>query len=282
MYEWKGAGKDEWLALAQHVADVLAYYPLPMHDFMKIIDERTKGAYVVELEDLRARPPQKASRATAGDVFQPEVSKAMADALLGKFDGYPATFSFDGADANTIKPGAQFASGGTPWGYGLDGGASWKQLVNGQVKEKLTDEQAASITPENDILIRFIGSNTINAIDIGIAPKELLRYFLNDRSNALYFEDSAMTGKIETRVGNGPWMSLTERDLFAGDVDVRVRRAASGTNLASEPTTLSFTDDREDGMAFIPYAESNVNSHSSSQNGERGARRVLDGSALSY
>ena len=51
LYEQKGAGKEEWLALAQHVADALAYYPLPMHDFMKVIDERTKGAYVVELEE---------------------------------------------------------------------------------------------------------------------------------------------------------------------------------------------------------------------------------------
>lgn len=282
LYEQKGAGKEEWLALAQHVADALAYYPLPMHDFMKVIDERTKGAYVVELEDLRVRTLQKASKAAAGDVLQPEVSKAMANALLGKSDGYLATFSFDGADANTIKLGAQFASGGTPWEYSLDGGSSWKQLVGGQVKEKLTDEQVASITPENDILVRFIGSNTINAIDIGIASKELPRHFLNDRTNALYFEDSAMPAKIETRIGDGAWTRLTERNLFPGDVDVQVRRAASGTMLPSDPTTLSFSEDAETGMTFVPYGELNVNSYSSSQNGEDGARRVLDASALSY
>ena len=206
----------------------------------------------------------------------------MANALLGKSDGYLATFSFDGADANTIKLGAQFASGGTPWEYSLDGGSSWKQLVGGQVKEKLTDEQVASITPENDILVRFIGSNTINAIDIGIASKELPRHFLNDRTNALYFEDSAMPAKIETRIGDGAWTRLTERNLFPGDVDVQVRRAASGTMLPSDPMTLSFSEDAETGMTFVPYGELNVNSYSSSQNGEDGARRVLDASALSY
>ena len=282
LYEQKGASKQEWIALAGHVADALAYYPLPMHDFMKVIDQRTKGAYMVELEDLRVRTLQKAAKAEAGDVLQPEISKAMANVLLGKSDGHLVTFSFDGPDANAIKLGAQFASGGTPWEYSLDGGASWKQLVNGQVKEDLTDEQVASITAENDILVRFIGSNTVNAIDIGKAPKELPRHFLNDRSNALYFEDSKMPARIETRVSDGAWTRLAERNLFAGDVDVQVRRAASGTMLASEPTTLSFTEGREEKMAFVPYAELNVNSYSSSQNGEGGARRVLDGNALSY
>lgn len=282
LYERKGASKQEWMELAGYVADALAYYPLPMHDFMKVIDQRTKGAYMIELEDLRVRTLQKAAKAEAGDVLQPEISKAMANVLLGKSDGHLVTFSFDGPDANAIKLGAQFASGGTPWEYSLDGGASWKQLVNGQVKENLTDEQVASITSENDILVRFIGSNTVNTIDIGKAPKELPRHFLNDRSNALYFEDSKMPARIETRVGDGAWTRLTERNLFAGDVDVQVRRAASGTMLASEPTTLSFTEGREEGMAFVPYAELNVNSYSSSQNGEGGAKRVLDGNALSY
>ncbi|MDO5042261.1 MAG: discoidin domain-containing protein [Slackia sp.] len=282
LYEQKGASEQEWMELVQFIADQLAFYPLPLHDFLKVIDQRTQGAYVVALEDLRIRTLQKATQATAADVFQPEVAKAMANALLGKSDGYLAAFSFDGKDANTLKLGAQFASGGTPWEYSLDGGKTWVQLLNGQTKVTLNEEEMASITPENDILVRFVGLSTVNAIDITKAESALPAYFLNDRSNALYFNDAKMLSKIEARVAQGEWTPLSQKNAFAGDVDVQLRFAASGTALPSDPVTVSFTKSNEPDMAFVPYGELNVNSYSTSQNGVDGAKRVLDGNALSY
>lgn len=282
LYTQKGASEQEWMELARFVAEQLAFYPLPLHDFLKVIDERTQGAYVVALEDLRIRTLQRAAEATAADVFQPEVSKAMANALLGKSDGYLAAFSFDGKDANTIKLGAQFSGGGTPWEYSLDGGKTWVQLLNGQTKVVLGDAEVASITPENDILVRFVGLSTVNAIDITKAESKLPAYFLNDRSNALYFNDAKVLDRIESSVEGGEWVSLAKKNSFAGDVDVQLRFAASGTALPSDPVTVSFTKNDEPNMTFVPYGELNVNSYSSSQNGADGAKRVIDGSALSY
>lgn len=126
--------------------------------------------------------------------------------------------------------------------------ASWINLGTGK-EFKLTDEQLAMITPENDIHVRLQGTTSYYTIDItaGSLPSGLYR---NDNENRI----TGNTANLEYKIsGETEWHDMTSDVRFNGDVTISVRKKAAGTSLQSGETEFTFTYDKDsDNRKYIP------------------------------
>ena len=270
---------EEKYMLAQEIATALKYYPLPMHDLLKLIEPSIKNTeYTVALNILLTKTLTEGTNATSNETIQQNAVREVANYLLGNADTELATFSFDGENAGKIVLGSRFDGVGVAWEYSLDNKATWIQTH--EHKLQLTKEEIESITAENDILIHIVGANyedeNIYRIDIskGETPTNL---YNNDLENKVI----GVTDIMEWRLSqNDNWTSFENQipDL-TGDKKIFVRVRATGTYLPSDELTYTFTEDNQlDTQKYISIDKLSIFQVSSEEPGHNeGAQNAIDG-----
>ncbi len=270
---------EEKYMLAQEIANSLKYYPLPMHDLLKLIEPSIKETeYTVALNVLLTKTLTEATKATSNETIQEVAVREVANYLLGNTDTEIATFSFDGENAGAIVLGSRFEGVGVAWKYSLNNQETWTQVHEHKVQ--LTNEEIESITAENDILVHIVGAGyeeeNIYGIDIlkGTNPTNL---YNNDLENKIIGATDIMEWKYTE---NDSWTSYKEQipDL-TGDKTVIVRTGATGVSLPSDELTFRFTEDNQlDTQKYISIDHLSIFQVSSEELGpNEGAKNTIDG-----
>ena len=282
LYAQKGASRQEWLILAKEVKTNYAWYPLPMHSFMKLIEQKTADAkldVLVDVEMMRVEVLEAIlSTETVGSV-NPGACRQVAEGLLGKADARLATFSFDGANAGKIVLGPQLDTSEVNWEYTIDG-QTWKNVKDNQHAYQLSEEEIASISAKNDIKVRFVGAESrVTTIDIteGAKPDG---FELNHPERRIYMKNGKELSSIEAQI-DGKWVKLNPDVKLPASGEFKVRSAATGTALPStgdKVVTCSFTDKYDiEGSAIVPASELAVHDFSSENSKGERADFAVDG-----
>ncbi len=233
---------EEKYMLAQEIATSLKYYPLPMHDLLKLMEPSIEETeYTVAFNVLLTKTLTEATQVTSNETIQEVAVREVANYLLGNTDTEIATFSFDGENAGAIVLGSRFEGVGVAWEYSLNNQETWIQTH--EHKLQLTNDEIESITAENDILVHIVGAGyeeeNIYRIDIikGIMPTNL---YNNDLENKIIGATDIMEWKYNEK---DSWTSFKDQipDL-TGDKIVIVRTGATGVSLPSDELTYSFTE----------------------------------------
>ena len=275
---YKQAGNktsEDYLKLAQRVADGLALFPLPFVDVMNLIEPYiTNDSDKVIFDMLKTKTLKRATIATENDTVQPNACKTMANYLLGQNKIELATFSFDGENAGKIKINDVYSNSSIRWEYSLDG---WKTKKETDAKEvTLSKEELEKINKDQDIQISLVGTSEIYTIDITQyeAPKNL---YVNDLENQFRGFD----GNLEySEDGGNTWNKYdSENTRIIGNKKVLVRYLSSGTKMKSEPVEYSFTDDNQpDTRKYIQLKNVSLYKYSSQENnGDAAAANMIDG-----
>lgn len=78
---------EEYYNLATYITESLKYYPLPMHDLLKMLNAKISSTDVlVQFNVLETRALTKASKATEKNIAQSDVVIKMANYILNMFD----------------------------------------------------------------------------------------------------------------------------------------------------------------------------------------------------
>ncbi|MDD7025547.1 MAG: discoidin domain-containing protein [Lachnospiraceae bacterium] len=271
--------EKDYMNLAEEIAANLKYYPLAMYDLLRLIEPHlTSMEYKVRFTILQKNSLTEAANATSADTIQETAVKAVAKRLLGSTDTEVATFSFDGKNAGEIVLSSRFEGVGVVWEYSLDGKQSWTQTQAHSLK--LTDEELKKINEQNDILIHLVGTSydkeNIHAIDItkASAPTNL---YSNDHENRVI----GITDEMEWSFGTGgAWTRFSARtpDL-TGNKSILVRKGNTGTVLAGDSITLSFTqNDTNKKYQYISIDRLSIADFSTEQNNSsNAAANAIDG-----
>ncbi|WP_283697557.1 NPCBM/NEW2 domain-containing protein, partial [Clostridium perfringens] len=266
---------NDYLKLAQRVADGLAFFPLPFVDVMKLIEPNiTNDSDKVIFDILKTKTLKRATIATENDTVQPNACKTMANHLLGQNKIELATFSFDGENAGKIKINDVYSNSSIRWEYSLDGWASKKETDAKEVT--LSKEELEKINKDQDIQISLVGTSEIYIIDITQydAPKNL---YVNDLENQF----RGFNGNLEYSEDNGAtWNKYNaENTRILGDKKILVRYIASGTKMQSEPVEYSFTEDNQPAnRKYVQLKNVSLYKYSSQQNnGDAAAVNMIDG-----
>ena len=148
---------EEKYMLAQEIATSLKYYPLPMHDLLKLMEPSIEETeYTVAFNVLLTKTLTEATQVTSNETIQEVAVREVANYLLGNTDTEIATFSFDGENAGAIVLGSRFEGVGVAWEYSLNNQETWIQTH--EHKLQLTNDEIESITAENDILVHIVGA----------------------------------------------------------------------------------------------------------------------------
>lgn len=305
-YSQQNKSAAEWYGLAAKMADSrLKNFALPFHDLLQTIityipnDNPETVGYSLRAEMLLADTLDWAAKSDYDEINIPNifrqanVTRTMANGLLGRLNNQVAVFSFDGEDAGKIKLGAKYASSSAAFEYSLDGGQSWHGDNDGSTwvterEVQLSAEQVASITAENDILVHIQGvprEGNIYTIDImeGTLPSNL---YANDKENRIVGVNEMMEWCVVTETDscsdhNSNWVSYREASpLRVGQVTVRVRTGATSIFLPSQPSPeYHFTPNTDpDTRKYIPVSHlSVVNVSSQATNHAGNAVYAIDG-----
>lgn len=271
LHEQKKASKDEWRAFAKTISEKLVEYPYPMQSFLVRIEQQIKNEDITkaEIEAMRIDALRKAQKITEKDSVQWKEINDIANRLLGDKGQEMFLFSFDGVEQ---------LSSTVPWKYSLDGGNKWVEITDHRTEVKLTEQELASITAQNDIKLQIIGINQTHTIDIteGKAPSG---YELNHAERRIYTKHDKKPELIEAQV-NGTWVKLSENPKLPYSGDFAIRSAATGHALAStgeNAPKVHFTDAYDiEGSTVVPATEVTANAASSQHNDEE-PERALDG-----
>lgn len=274
-YKDQKKSEDEFVELAGEISEKLVYYPLPMRDLLEnlIKPNLSSVTALASLTIYEEASLRKAQKATQSQTLQPAATQRMANHLLGNNNFTLATFSFDGDNAGKIILNEVY-SGQSNLQYSLDGGVIWKSA--GTVKEhQLSKEELEQITAEKDLLVKLEGTSNYFTIDItsGNAPSGL---YTNDRENKLIGDVSKLEWKDE---GTEKWTKIDSKTTFEGDKTIQVRRAATGTAVASTSVQYSFTEDTDTKeRKYIPLSRITYVGCSSEEVNKGGsAKNALDG-----
>ena len=274
--------ENAYYDLAEELAESLKYFPLPMQHLTNLIKPKltsVENSYRFTLLQTRILTEGSQTPNNTEDnyyVYQPSLTRLEANYLLGKLDKTIATFSFDGEDAGYIKLASRFDGSDVRWDYCLKGkdeaikGADesrWKEVIPGEEgnKCKLSNEEIASITAENDIYVHIVGvnysENNLYKIDITeqSSPNNL---YANDWENKVI----GATEAVEWRyTQNDEWTSYgVDSPDLTGNKTIQVRLSATGTKLASPASELyTFTEDNQpDTRKYIPIEHLSIHSYS--------------------
>lgn len=274
--------EEDLLGLAEEIANVYTYHPLPMYDLTRIIGSKvTSAAYRSKLMRLQDETLRKATKATSKDTLYTKEVPVIANAILGVVDSKVASFSFDGANAGKIVLSKQLQSAQVSWKYSLDKGATWKDCF--EHSAQLSKEELDSITADNDIKIHITGLPMTDAniytieINKGVFPSGTVS--IDDLENKV----NGVTDKMEwTLDPNGEWNSFADTNpTFRGDVRVYIRMLATGTNTMSDPVYYTFTTNvSSDTNRYIPRGNLKVISVSGTGGGNKD--NILDGDFNTY
>ncbi len=273
-----------YLELAKRITEAYRAYPVPMYDMLRLFSGQISDpAIKATVSMMQTRTLQAATKLTASDSIQASAQVTMAKHLLGIIDSQVATFSFDGADAGKIKLNEKYH--GAAWEYSLDGGQKWSagedhvDFIDVDTY-KLSDDEIARITAENDIKIHFSGVpwTEENFYTIDIVKQTLpATLYANDWENRVI----GVNEKMEWRLSeNDVWTSYRESSPERlGDVTVEVRVGRSGTGLESDSGKFTFTQDEDSAeRKYLPIAHIKVASVSSQATSNGGnAAYAIDG-----
>ena len=269
--------EDDLIDLAEEIAEIYTYHPLPMYDMTRRIGAKiTSPGYRSRLMMLQDETLRQATKATNNDTLYTKEVPVIANAILGVVDSRVATFSFDGADAGKIVLSKQLQSAQVAWTYSIDGGNTWIPSYEHSVQ--LTKEQLESITAENDIKIHITGVSmapeNIYTIDIkkGVFPSNTVS--IDDLENRIM----GATDKMEwTLDPSGKWNSFADTNPnFKGDVKVYIRMLATGMYTMSEPVYFTFTTNTtSENHRYIPRNNLKVLAVSGTSGGDKD--NILDG-----
>lgn len=164
-----GKTAKDYYDLAKKVTESLKYYPLPMHDMLKLISNEVNAKeYKASFIMLETNTLKKSAQTTEAQNIQADVVKTMANYLLEGIDGKIAVISFNGDEAGVLKLGSVYENTTISWEYSLDGGQNWIETNANSVK--LTKEQIDSISANTDIKVHIIGvprdDDNIYVIDV--------------------------------------------------------------------------------------------------------------------
>ena len=244
LYIAKNASEEELLALANRIVDNLVYYPLPMHDLLRIIRDNieTEANKAVIINTI-TEALKRAQKTTSEEYYQASATVAVANYLLSTHKPV-ASFSFDGENANKIVLSDDFKNTETNWQYNLVSAlpsdeANWHDATG--LSHELTAEEIALIHEETDIHIRIIGANeTIYDINIDKSATPL-NVGSNDNENTLTGTNETMEWKLD---GENTWTSFKDKEPnLEGNVSLSVRVGYTANKLASDPVTVEFTDE---------------------------------------
>jgi len=269
--------EKDLIELAEEIAEVYTYHPLPMYDLTRRIGSKiTSAGYKSRLMMLQDETLRKATKATIKNTIYHKEIPVIANALLGVVDSKVATFSFDGTNAGKIVLSKQLQSTQVTWEYSIDGGNTWNTSY--EHSEQLTQEQIDCITFDNDIKIHIIGvprtEENIYTIDIqkGVFPSNTVS--IDDLENRMF----GTTDKMEwTSDPDGEWYSFADTNpIFSGDKVIYVRMRATGTKTTTNTVRYTFTMNASSATnRYIPRSNLEVVSVSSTSKGNKD--NILDG-----
>ncbi|MDE6292407.1 MAG: discoidin domain-containing protein, partial [Bacilli bacterium] len=278
--------EKDYFDLAEDIAEALKHFPLPMYHLTNLLKGKfTSVEYGFRFTLLQTRILEfGSSRNTSNttEVLQPGVTSTEAKYLLGKTDKTLATFSFDGDNANKIVLAERFNGSGVRWDYSIDGKNNWKEVAfeaDDDHKWLLSKSEINAITAENDIYIHIVGTdysdNNLYKIDItkGTIPSN---YFANDLENRVVGVSLAAEWRM---AGTSTWTSYaTQSPDLTGDKTVEVRIAPTGTQLASDAVTYTFTaDNQPDTRKYIPVSNLSIHAVSTEATANQGhATNAID------
>lgn len=269
----------DYFDFAKQIMDTLAYYPKPMNDLLMAlkphIDDQLDAP---EFELMRVEVLKKAAQATPEECRQPEVCKVLAQYLLNQSTPL-ATFSFDGEKAGKIVLSDQYSQSDVRVRYSLDGGKHWDTTSDHEIQ--LSAEQLASLTPENDIKVGFVGVTLVHTIDLNQSKNPKNNNVIpNDYENLFVGNTENLESSID---GGNTWQSYTaglDSDTrFEGEKSVLLRYKDFGQSIHSETDSFAFTPNNDTPEAtYLPLKHVNLVSYSSQQNnGAEAARNLIDG-----
>ena len=200
---YPSATEEDVLELAEEIADVMKYHPLPMYDLTRRLETKlTTPQNRSRLMLLQENTLKNATHAPASATLYASEIKVVAEQLLGIKNPSLANFSFDGANAGKIMLSSQLRSAQVNWSYSLDGGSSWTDCYEHDAI--LTPEEIASITAEQDIKIHISGlpMTEANIYTIDITKRAFPGgVTMNDEEDRLY----GATNEMEWTLDQSNW-----------------------------------------------------------------------------
>lgn len=279
-YKVSNKSSAEWFELGKMVTEVYKYYPVPMVEAVnRILPYVTDNMKKAELTLLKTNSLYDASVATSAESLQADACKRIAKSLLGTQAVDLASFSFDGEYAGVIKLHETYEGMDVRIKYSLDGGTHYEEVKGTEVK--LTEEELASITPENDIKVGLVGSSAIFTIDILDSGSVSGSIYLNDDENLLI---GGNLENVEYSVDGGEtWKDyvsgLKSDTRIEGDVTALFRYKAHGVYTRGASTTYKFTENGDtDTSKYIQLRNISLYKYSSEQNNsDKAAKNLFDG-----
>jgi len=244
--------EEQYFELAKEIAENLKYYPLPMYQMTNQIKPKLTSqqeSYKFTLLQTRILKEGSVLPNSSTAVLQPNITRLMANYILGQMDTTIATFSFDGEDAGKIVLSSRFDGNGVRWDYSLDGKNTWKEVsfsAEEEHKLQLTADEIASITSENDLYVHIVGVNyseeNLYKIDIQESVGLPSTLFASDLENKILGAVDSVQWKYKE---SDEWKFYGESQPdLTGDKTVILKMGATGTYLASNTsTTYTFTED---------------------------------------
>ncbi len=258
--------EKDFFELATELGNALMPFPLPMKNLLDQIEENIKTVdysfrFTLLETDLLTQgknlSDDTAKNPETYKVYQPSITRTVANFLLGQTDTSLATFSFDGADAGKIVLSSRFDGIGVRWDYNLSGKDTisdknkWTEVsfdADAEHKLTLSRDQIASITADNDIYVHIVGTDysESNVYKIDIEEQTLpTNLYANDLENRVIGIDIE---KTQWRYKEGDnWNSYkTSSPDLTGNKTIQVRQTPTGNKLASEPSEIfKFTEDNQ-------------------------------------
>ncbi len=274
--------EEDRIALAEEIAEVMTYHPLPMYDLTKLVGTKvTSPEYYAKMLMLQEQTLRKAAKATSANTLYHKEVPIVANAILGVVDSSIGNFSFNGANAGKITLSKQLQSAQVTWSYSLDGGNTWKECY--EHSTKLTSEEIASINVDDDIKIHISGlpmtEANIYTIDITKRTFPSGVVSINDEENRILNATSDMEWTLDP---NGEWNSFADTNpIFNGNTRVYVRVTAAGTQVASDPVYFTFKENNTDDTKWYIQSK-NLQVVEVNATGAGNKDNVLDGNVNTY
>ncbi len=261
--------EKDYYELAEELGNALMPFPLPMQNLLDQIKPKMKSVdYSFKFTLLETQLLNEGKTLEdSSKVYQPSITRTVANYLLGQTDTSLASFSFDGVDAGKIILSSRFDNTGVRWDYNLKGKDSinveenWKEVsfnADETHKWQLNEDEIASITAENDIYVHIVGTDysEANIYKIDIEDQALLsNLYANDLENRIVGVDTNTQWRYSEK---DAWSSYsTNSPDLTGNKSIQVRQSATGNKMAS-PASEWYTfkeDNQPDERKYIRVSD---------------------------